>query len=211
MPTSLKKTLDDFGLEIPESSYAPMKHYCQKLWQLNTQLNLTRHTSYEKFVSRDLLDTLEISKLISEGKEVLDIGSGGGVPGIVLAILRPDLRVTLCESIGKKASALNELNDTVGLNLEIYNCRAEDLLDDFRYDFSTARAVGPLKKIGLWFDGKWDSLGNLLAVKGPNWVNERQEAEAAGLLQKVNLKVAAEYDVPDVDWKSVILQISAGR
>ena len=99
MATSLKQAIEDCGFEIPEESYAPLKHYIQALWEINKSINLTRHTSYEKFVSRDLLDTLELSKLIPEGKDVLDIGSGGGVPGMVLAIIRPDLNVTLCLSL----------------------------------------------------------------------------------------------------------------
>ena len=211
MAASLKQTIEQFGLTVPESSYSQLKHYCQSLWQINKNINLTRHTSYEKFVSRDLLDTIEISKLIPEGKEVLDIGSGGGVPGMVLAIIRPDLKVTLCDSVGKKANALGEIMDEIGLEMEIYHCRAEDLLEDFRYDYSVARAVGPLRKMGVWFEGKWPALGRLLAVKGPKWTEEKAEADAAGLLKKVDLRVVAQYDVPGVEWQSVILQLKSSR
>jgi 16S rRNA (guanine527-N7)-methyltransferase len=211
MAASLKQTIEDHGLSIPDESYPQLKHYCQALWRINKEMNLTRHTSYEKFVTRDLVDTLEISKLIPEGKDVLDVGSGGGVPGMVLAILRPDLNVTLCDSVGKKANALGEIMDEVGLELEIYQCRAEDLLKDFRYDYTTARAVGPLRKMGLWFEGRWSAIGRLLAVKGPKWVEEKNEANAAGLLKKIDLRVVAEYQVPGVEWKSVILQLKASR
>lgn len=209
MATTLKKTIEHFGLEVPEHAYPQLKQYCQSVWRINKDVNLTRHTSYEKFVSRDLLDTLEISKLIPEGKEVLDIGSGGGVPGIVLAIIRPDLRVTLCDSVGKKANALGVIAADCELSLEIYQCRAEDLLEDFRYDFTTARAVGPLRKMGTWFEGKWPALGRLLAVKGPNWIDEKVAADEAGVLKKVDIRVVARYDVPDVEWQSIILQLKA--
>ncbi len=102
-----------FELEVPSDSYPKLKHYCQALWEINEEMNLTRHTSYEKFVTRDLLDTIELSKLIPQGKEVLDIGSGGGVPGMVLAIIRPDLKVSLTDSVGKKASALGAIAEAV--------------------------------------------------------------------------------------------------
>lgn len=208
---TLKKTIEMFEIDVPGETYAPLKHYCQLVWEINEQLNLTRHTTNEKFVTRDLLDTVELSKLIPEKKDVLDIGSGGGVPGIVLAILRPDLQVTLTESVGKKAAALGKIAEELNLSVEIYQCRAEDLLEDFRYDYSTARAVGPLKKMGRWFEGHWPSVGRLLAVKGPKWVEEKAEADEADLLKKVDLRVVAEYDVPGVDWQSVILQLKASR
>jgi 16S rRNA (guanine527-N7)-methyltransferase len=208
---SLKKTIEMFELEVPNEAYPKLKHYCQVLWEINQDLNLTRHTSYELFVTRDLLDTIELSKLIPEGKEVLDVGSGGGVPGMILAILRPDLKVSLTDSVGKKAAALGEIADHVGLSLEIYQCRAEELLEDFRYDYTTARAVGPLKKMGTWFADCWPSLGRLLAVKGPKWVDEKAEADELGLFNKVDIRVVAQYDVPGVDWQSVILQLKASK
>ena len=111
-----------FELEVPEIACPQLKHYCQALWEINKDLNLTRHTTYEKFVTRDLLDTVELSKLIPEGKEVLDIGSGGGVPGMVLAIIRPDLKIALTDSVGKKAVALGELAEAADVNVEVYKC-----------------------------------------------------------------------------------------
>lgn len=200
-----------FELDVSPEAYPKLKHYCQALWEINQDLNLTRHTTNELFVTRDLLDTVELSKLIPEGKEVLDVGSGGGVPGMVLAILRPDLKVSLTDSVGKKAAALGDIADAVGLSMEIYHCRAEELLEDFRYDFTVARAVGPLRKMGVWFADCWPAIGRLLAVKGPKWVEEKDEASELGLLEKVDLRVLSEYEVPGVDWKSVILQLKASK
>ena len=206
---SLKQTLEQYGMSVPEQAYPALKHYCQHVWEINETLNLTRHTTFDKFVTRDLLDTLELSKLIPEDKEVLDVGSGGGVPGMVLAILRPDLKITLTDSVGKKAAALGEIAEGLKLKVEIYQCRAEDLLEDFRFDYTTARAVGPLKKLATWFEGSWPSVGRLLAVKGPKWLEEKSVADESGLFKRCDLRVVAEYDVPGVDWKSVILQIKA--
>ena len=140
---SLKKTIEMFELPVPQTAYPQLKHYCQALWEINQDLNLTRHTTYEKFVTRDLLDTVELSKLIPEGKEVLDIGSGGGVPGMVLAIIRPDLKIALTDSVGKKAVALGEIAETVGVNVEVYKCRAEELLEDFNYDYTCLLYTSP--------------------------------------------------------------------
>ena len=98
------------------------------LWDWNARLNLTRHTDYEKFVARDVVDTLEFSKVLQPGDRALDVGTGGGVPGIVLAIVRPDLRVTLSESIGKKARAVADVVRELGLNVAVHHGRAEELL-----------------------------------------------------------------------------------
>lgn len=209
--SSLKQVLDHYQISVPEKAYPQLKHYCEYVWEINQNLNLTRHTDFEKFVTRDLVDTLELSKLIPADKDVLDVGSGGGVPGMVLAILRPDLKLTLSESVGKKANALNEIAERLNLEIEIYQTRAEDLLDDFRYDYTTARGVGSLGKLGTWFKKVWPALGKLLAVKGPNWVAEKKEADEAGLFKKCDVRVVAEYPVPGSEWNSVILQIKASR
>ena len=205
--TELEANLQKFGIEIDSNLLPQFDLYCQSLWAFNKRLNLTRHTDYEKFVSRDLVDTMELSKLIPEGKSVLDIGSGGGVPGITLAILRPDLEITLCDSTGKKTAALDQIAECLSLEVEIYNARAEVLLEDFRYDFSTARAVGPLRKIGLWLTDVWLNVGTLLAIKGPNWTEEKAVAESANLLNNVDVKLAATYPTPGEDWESVILAL----
>jgi len=128
-----------------------------------------------------------------------------------LQILRPDLRVALAESIGKKAQALGTIADTIGLDMEIYHCRAEDLLQDFRYDYTTARAVGPLVKFCTWFEDVWPSIGRLLAVKGPRWIDEKNAAAEKGMLKNLDLRVVAQYPTPGTDWESVILQIKPSR
>ena len=208
---NLKQTMELHDLELPEDQRTKIKHYCQVLWELNKTLNLTRHTTYDKFVTRDLYDTMQLAKLIPEDKEVLDVGSGGGVPGVLLAIIRPDLKVTLAESVGKKAVALGQITEGIEVEVDVYHCRAEDLLADFRFDYTTARAVGPLVKLGTWFQEVWPSVGKLLALKGPNWPEEKKVADESKLLDVVNLTVAAEYVTPGAEWKSYILEISSKK
>ena len=185
-----------------------IQQYCILLWHKNQSLNLTRHTDWETFVSRDLIDTLELSKLIPADKQVLDVGSGGGVPGLLLAILRPDLDVCLTESVGKRAAVLGEFAEHLGVHCQIYQERAENILADFRFDFTTARAVGSLSKMCVWFTDRWLNAGSLLAVKGPNWVNEEKEANEAGLTGEINIRSLVEYQPPGCDWTSVILEIT---
>lgn len=195
----------------PEEVREKIQQYCVLLWHKNQKLNLTRHTDWETFVARDLVDTLQLSKLIEHGTEVLDVGSGGGVPGLLLAIIRPDLRVNLTESVGKKALALVEFAEALSVPVQVFQERAESLLAEFRYDYMTARAVGSLSKLCRFFNGHWINVGAMLATKGPNWVNEKAEAEAAGLLDEIEIELAAEYPTPMTDWSSTILRICARK
>jgi 16S rRNA (guanine527-N7)-methyltransferase len=204
---SLSAALDRHGVELPDAQVALLERYCDLLWDWNRKLNLTRHTDFEKFVARDLLDTLQLSAWVADGEEVLDLGSGGGVPGIVLAIIRPDLDVALCESVEKKARVLNDIVDRLELPLAVYHARVEDLLEDMRFDAVVARAVGPLWKICFWLQKHWDCVGRVLLIKGPRWVEERREARSRGLLNHAELRKLAAYKMPDTQSESVILKL----
>src|SRR4029079_14302678 len=109
-------------------------HYRRLLWTWNERMNLTRHTTLEKFVGRDVVDSYELSKLLEQRSRVLDVGTGGGVPGIVLAILRPDLTVSLDESTQKKARAVDEMVGELGLPVRVFPNRAEEVLEITTFD-----------------------------------------------------------------------------
>src|SRR3954465_7020135 len=108
-PDTLPAALARHGFQLPPPQVESLGNYCRLLWDWNSKLNLTRHTDYEKFVGRDVLDTLQLAAHLREGDKVLDVGTGGGVPGVVLAIVRPDLNVTLCDSVAKKARAVESM------------------------------------------------------------------------------------------------------
>ena len=140
---------------MSDETLGTLAEYLDLLWTWNEKLNLTRHNTVEKFVTLDLIDVLELSKLIPSDAEVLDMGTGGGVPGIPLAILRPDLEVSLCESVGKKAKAVDDIVSQLGLPIPVHASRVEDVLEDCRYDYVVARAVGSLWKIYTWLKPHW--------------------------------------------------------
>jgi 16S rRNA (guanine527-N7)-methyltransferase len=204
---TLDAALQRHGLDIPASQRPLLDRYCQLLWDWNEKINLTRHTDYEKFVSRDLVDTLELSKLLHPNEEVIEIGSGGGVPGLPLTILRPDLAVTLTESVGKKAKVLVDIVRQLGVKVRVEGVRSERVFQDERFDATIARGVGPLLKLLTWLKPHWLAAGRLLAIKGPKWSEERGEARHHGLLHGLELRKAAEYPLAGTSSKSVILKI----
>jgi 16S rRNA (guanine527-N7)-methyltransferase len=203
---TLAAALARHSVQLAPEQVAQLGKYCALLWDWNEKINLTRHTTFEKFVSRDLVDTLQLASLIHPKEEILDVGSGGGVPGIPLAIVRPDLEITLSETTGKKARVLEDMIKQLKLPVPVFNARTETLLDDTRYDVLTIRAVGPLWQLLTWFRPHWSLIGRILVIKGPKWKEEEAEAKRRGLLQKLEMKVAAEYPMPGTESNSVILK-----
>jgi 16S rRNA (guanine527-N7)-methyltransferase len=203
----LPGTLERYHIALPADQVAVLDRYCQLLWAWNQKLNLTRHTDYEKFVTRDLQDTLQLATLLQPNEEVLDLGSGGGVPGIVLAILRPDLQVVLCDSVQKKAVVLRDLIQQLDLPVAVHHERGEALLTELRFHSLVARAVGPLDKMLIWLADSWLGFDRLLAIKGPRWKEEKDEAARRGLLRGLEVECRLRYPMLGTESESVILEV----
>lgn len=206
-PDSLDAALTRHGLNLPAAQAALVDRYCQLLWDWNQKLNLTRHTDYGRFVGRDLVDALQLAPLLATGERVLDVGTGGGVPGLLLAILRPDLDVTLCDSVQKKARAVASIVGALGLKVPVLPLRAEQVLKDHTFDTLVIRAVGPLPKLLADFRRCWPRFRRMLVFKGPRWTEELAEARRRGLLRGLSYLVRAEYPLPEGPGKSVVLEI----
>lgn len=197
-------------IELPDDQIERLALYCRALWDWNTKLNLTRHTDYEKFVGRDLVDSLLFARQLAECEKVLDVGTGGGVPGVVLAILRPDLDVSVCDSVGKKARAVADIVAQLDLCVPVYAQNVQLVLEQWRGDTLVARAVARLQKILTWLKPHWGSFHRLLVLKGPAWVAERGEARHRGSLKGMCLRKLATSPLAGTESESVLLQITRG-
>jgi 16S rRNA (guanine527-N7)-methyltransferase len=117
----------------------------------NAQINVISRKDFEGFYERHVLHSLAIAKLISftPGTKVLDVGTGGGFPGIPLAIMFPEVKFHLVDSIGKKIKVVNAVIEALGLkNATAQQIRAEELKD--KYDFVVSRAVTRLPEFVPW-------------------------------------------------------------
>jgi 16S rRNA (guanine527-N7)-methyltransferase len=124
---------------------------------------------------RHLLNCAVVADLVPESGELVDIGSGAGLPGLVLAILRPRLRITLVEPMLRRTAFLTECIDALELaNVSVIRGRAEDIAGAVQADVATARAVAPLERLVGLTAGVLRPGGSLLAIKG-----EGAEAELA--------------------------------
>ncbi len=204
---SLPEALERYQIALDSEWVSPLDAYREALWQWNEQINLTRHTTFDRFVCRDVVDSLQLAELLDNGERVLDVGTGGGVPGLVLAICRPDLRVSVCESTQKKARAVQAMVNDLRLPVKVFACRAEEALELQTFDTLVARAVASLAKMLTWLEPHWGALDQLLLVKGRAWVDERGEARRRGLLKALQLRKAATYPMPGTGGESVILSV----
>jgi len=213
--TELARAIGDecrrLGLAVSDGVAPRLAAYAAALWRANERLNLTRHTDVGRFVGRDVADACAIAPHLAPGERVLDVGTGGGVPGLILAILRPDLRVELADSVAKKARAVAAIVAEAGLGVPVHEGPAQQLVArrarGDRFDTLVVRAVAPLLKLLSWFEPVADSYGRMLLVKGPRWEEEKRDARHRGALRRLTVRRIAAWPLPGSDNSSVLLEL----
>jgi 16S rRNA (guanine527-N7)-methyltransferase len=154
------------GLALPEGAEAKLLAYLALLDKWNRVYNLTAVRDAERMVSHHVLDSLAAVEFF-RGKTVLDVGSGGGLPGIPLAIARPELQVTLIDSIAKKTAFLLQAKAELGLtNLNVVTSRVEDFRSATGFDVITSRAFSDLREFVTLTRHLLKPSGHWLAMKG---------------------------------------------
>jgi 16S rRNA (guanine527-N7)-methyltransferase len=145
----------------------------------NAQINVISRKDEGNFYERHVLHSLSIAKIITfkDKSSILDIGTGGGFPGIPLAILFPECRFTLVDSIGKKIKVVREVSKAIGLtNVDAVQSRAEEINDHF--DFIVSRAVTSMPQFLKWTRGKFSKINThacpngVFYLKGGNLTDE---------------------------------------
>ncbi len=184
----------DLGLVLPNGAEAKLLAYLTLLDKWNRVYNLTAVRGVERMVSHHLLDSLAAVPFFQGGR-VLDVGSGGGLPGIPLAIARPQLQVTLIDSVAKKTAFLLQAKMELGLdNVSVVTSRVEDYRPETGFDVITSRAFSDLREFVALTHHLLNPAGRWLAMKGLN-----PHGELALLQDSVKVSANHVLVVPGLD------------
>jgi 16S rRNA (guanine527-N7)-methyltransferase len=213
LPEAIAAECGRLGLDVGPDACHGLAAYATSLWSWNERLNLTRHVDVARFVGRDVADAAAVARHLARGERVLDVGTGGGAPGVILAILRPDLRVELSDSVGKKARAVAAIVAEAGLAVPVHATAAQALVGQRRegpdrFDTLVVRAVAPLAKLLRWFEPLGGAYGRLLVIKGPRWEEELAEAHHQGLGRRLSVRRIDSWPLVGTDSETVLLAIT---
>lgn len=192
LQAQLEQGLAALRLELPAAAIVRLLDYLDLLIRWNAAYNLTAVRDPSDMVTRHLLDSLAVLRCI-EGATLADLGSGAGLPGIPLAIARPDIAVTLVDSNGKKARFLREAARALPLpNARVVDSRVENLSGEF--DCITARAFASLAEMLKWGGHALAANGVWLAMKG-----QLDPAELESIPAGFRIAETLQLKVPGLD------------
>lgn len=169
------------GLNVSRETFLRLKEYEKLLFKWNAKINLVSRSTLDNFWNRHVLDSAQFLSSVSEkaGKWV-DLGSGGGLPGLVVAILSDEIepvnKLFLVEADVRKAVFLKTVCRELGLKVEVYNNRIEEL-PLMSANIVSARALAPLKTLCLYAKNHLEKDGVAVFAKGENWKAELVEAQ----------------------------------
>lgn len=169
------------GLDVSRETFLRLKEYEKLLFKWNAKINLVSRSTLDNFWNRHVLDSAQFLSSVGEkaGKWV-DLGSGGGLPGLVVAILSDEIepvnKLFLVEADVRKAVFLKTVCRELGLKVEVYNNRIEEL-PPMSANIVSARALAPLKTLCLYAKNHLEKDGVAVFAKGENWKAELVEAQ----------------------------------
>lgn len=159
--------------------------YADLLTKWQAKINLVGPDTLPDVWRRHMLDSAQLSRFIPKNKKVVDIGSGAGFPGLVLAIMRPDLDLHLVESDQRKCAFLREVNRATGCGATIHTDRIE-ALESLNGDVITSRALASLDKLLVFAQMHSLSTGICLFLKGKRWSEELTDAQKNWSMQALH-------------------------
>lgn len=189
--------LKEIGVEYTEKRVENLLKYLELLLEYNSHTNLTAMRDEKLIVEKHFLDSLLLQNLIkSDMKKAIDVGTGAGFPGMVLAIFNENINFTLMDSIGKKTKFLQMVKDELGLeNVEVVTSRAEDFIDDNKresYDLGLCRGVSKLSTILEYIIPFLREGGVFLSQK---MEGTGEEAEASNALKVLNSEIVKIFNL----------------
>ena len=167
--------IEEMQLDLPGDKIAKLMDYLALLFKWNAVYNLTSLRDPMQMVTHHLLDSLAAVPAFKDAKNVLDVGAGGGLPGMVLAICRPDMKVAMIDTVHKKTAFLTQVKAELGLaNVTVYTKRVEQLEVKAPFDVITSRAFADLLDFVNWSGHLLAEGGQFIALKGVAATDEQQ-------------------------------------
>ena len=198
----LESGLDTLGVTLSASARSSLLEYCDLLIKWNKTFNLTSVDDPEQMISLHLLDSLAVLPFLPGGR-VLDVGTGAGLPGIPLAIARPEQAFVLLDSNGKKTRFLVQASGQLGLeNVEVVNQRVEQYQVQELFDVIISRAFSSLGQFLSTCNPLVSPRGQFLAMKG-----KLPEDELHHLPDGFHLVSSVELKVPGLDAERHLLML----
>ena len=192
--------------------------YLHLLREWNEKMDLTGDASDEEWTDRHLMDSLSVLRthLIPESSRMIDVGTGAGFPGMILAIARPDLSVTLLDSQQKRLRFLEAVTNSLGLDhVTLLHARAEDAARQTElresFDLAAARAVAPLNVLCEYLLPFVRVGGSALCWKGPALTEEQETGRRAAFLLGGRLKDPVFCPIEGRDWNHWIQPVEKRR
>ncbi|GAA1966308.1 16S rRNA (guanine(527)-N(7))-methyltransferase RsmG [Kitasatospora viridis] len=198
--------------EIFGENFPAAQRYAELLASAGVQRGLIGPREVPRLWDRHVLNCAVLAELLPENASLCDVGSGAGLPGIPVALARPDLSVTLLEPLLRRTNFLEEVVRELGLkNVTVVRGRAEEMVGEIAVEFVTARAVAPLERLAGWGMPLLRPYGQMLALKGDT--AEQELAESRSALAKLG---AVEFAVLPVGEAALgaatrVVQVKAGE
>ena len=207
----LREKAAEYGISLDEKALERFDIYAKLLVEWNEKINLTAITEPEEIVIKHFLDCLTVfSKVeIREGAKIIDVGTGAGFPGLVMLIARPDLKMTLMDSLNKRLNVIKDILDKLELSADVVHSRAEDGGQNKayreKYDFSTARAVSNLRDLSEYCLPFVKVGGSFIAMKAAK--AEEEIAAAQKAIKTLGGTVAEKhtFELEDAGERNIIL------
>jgi 16S rRNA (guanine527-N7)-methyltransferase len=172
----------------------------------NSRINVISRKDMDNFYIHHVLHSLALLKFADFRfiESIIDIGTGGGFPGIPLAIVFPEIEFHLVDSIGKKITVVKAVAESIGLkNVTAEQIRVEQT--NFQYDMAVARAVAPTKELYDWMQQQWTGEPNFALLKGGDLSEELSEVSAVNKRLKIKShSISSVFDEPFFETKKVV-------
>lgn len=194
LSTRLKTGLDTLGLASSDTDQGRLLSYLRSLAKWSAKQNLTAHRDPLEMVTHHVLDSATVMPFV-RGTECLDVGSGAGFPGVVIACLRPDMHVTLLDAVARKMSFCRHASAVAGIgNVRCVHGRLEQQDGSARFDTLVARAFTSLSRLYELGAPLLSREGRIVAMKGRRDDAELEMATAAGACVEVRAVTTPHLD-----------------